>query len=124
MPGPDTPSSTTSSFLPIPAPLKRLFDATPLVTYEENELPQRSVRVPIRSERQDIHAFFDAHVREGDKRSKKQKEGALHAFFSWASERDGSYPKVASFNPGCLRWQVWRITEYVYIIYKPWIRAD
>ncbi len=101
-----TKSPTTSSFLSIPAPLKRLFDATPLITYEENELPQRSVRAPSRSDRQDILAFFDAHVGKGDKKSRKQEDGALHALFSWASVKDGSSPMVASFNPGCLRWQV------------------
>lgn len=96
--------SSLSSLLSIPAPLKRLFDATPLIVYAENDLPQRSVRPPSRSARQDIHAFFDAHVR--GKTGQKQKEGALHTFFSWACASDGSNPKVASFNPGCLRWQV------------------
>jgi hypothetical protein len=105
-PAPAPAPTWPSSFLSIPGPLKRLFDATPLVTYEENDLPQRSVRPPRRSTRQDIHAFFDAHVREKKESGRKQKEGALHTFFSWASEDDGSNPKVASFNPSCLRWQV------------------
>lgn len=105
-----------SSYLSIPAPLKRLFDATPLVVYEDNDLPQRSVRLPDRSARQDIHAFFSAHTQENRKRT--QKEGALHTFFSWAGEVDGSNPKIASFNPGCLRWQtylVFRAIEF-YIV--------
>ena len=110
---PSAASSSSSSFLSIPGPLKRLFDATPLITYEENELPQRSVRPPSRSARQDIHAFFDAHVREKKENGvgrRQQKEGALHTFFSWASEGDGENPKIASFNPGCLRWQVSGLT--------------
>jgi hypothetical protein len=35
----------------------------------------------------------------------KQGGEALHAFFSWAAEGETS-PMVASFHPGCLRWQV------------------
>ncbi|KIW03779.1 uncharacterized protein PV09_05082 [Verruconis gallopava] len=111
MPGFGPSTSSSSSFLTIPAPLKRLFDSTPLIAYEENELPQRSVRPPTRTERQDIHAFFDAHVRAEDKRRGKQKEDALHSLFSWACRSDGANPKVASFNPSCLRWQTYLIFQ-------------
>lgn len=70
--------------------------------------------MPGRAVRNDIHAFYDAHERgknlgnggpsgEGN----GQKEDALHAFFSWTDDEEGG-PMVASFNPGCLRWQVRR----------------
>lgn len=96
--------SQSRSFLSIPPALKRLFDQFPLVTYAANELPSRSVSVPLKKDRADIHAFYDAH----DTRRKSSvgvKDDALHAFFSWAGEGDVS-PNVASFNPQCLRWQV------------------
>lgn len=35
----------------------------------------------------------------------EEKEEALHAFFSWTDDGEGDWG-VASFNPGCLRWQV------------------
>ncbi|KAL6715512.1 hypothetical protein ACLMJK_006473 [Lecanora helva] len=60
-----------------PAPIKRLFDRFPLVTYPSNELPHRIPRYP------------DKHV--------------LYAFFT----EDGARNDAASFNPGCLKWQAY-----------------
>lgn len=86
--------------------MKRLFDNFPLVTYTENDLPARSVTVPGRGARSDIHAFYDAHERKSSIGEHKGQNGdALHSFFSWTGEGEES-PMVASFNPGCLRWQV------------------
>jgi hypothetical protein len=109
-PKPSTTSSSSRSLLTIPAPLKRLFDKFPLVVYPPNALPSRSITVPTRAARADIHAFYDAHVTRRKNSlvgagQQKQKDDALHAFFSWAGEGDES-PNVASFHPGCLRWQV------------------
>jgi metaxin len=98
-----TSPSPTASW-GIPAPLKRLFDTFPLVTYTENDLPTRSVTVPGRGARSDIHAFYDAH--EGKKSSIGGQGDALHAFFSWTEAEGETGPMVASFNPGCLKWQV------------------
>ncbi|KAF2432434.1 hypothetical protein EJ08DRAFT_677645 [Tothia fuscella] len=107
----------TRSILSIPPSLKRLFDEFPLVTYAANELPARSVSVPNKRDRADIHAFYDAHLSrrrssEGGGRGggKGQRDDALHAFFSWAGEGDVS-PNVASFNPGCLRWQAYLVSQ-------------
>lgn len=86
-------TSTTNTQRPshswtIPAPIKRLFDKFPLITYAENELPVRALRVLER------------------RKSSDNGEG-LHAFFSWTDEEEGGEGEgVASFNPGCLRWQV------------------
>ncbi|KAK3691746.1 hypothetical protein LTR37_018474 [Vermiconidia calcicola] len=63
------------SLFSIPAPLKRVFDQFPLVTYAENELPLRT-----RQSR-------DANV--------------LHLF---TTDEDAEYCRP-SFNPACLKWQ-------------------
>lgn len=65
------------SLFDIPAPLKRIFDRFPLVTYDEN---QRPLRAPQDSAEQVLHVFTTA-------------EDAKHG--------------RPSFNPGCLKWQVW-----------------
>ena len=104
---PSSPSTRqTRSILAMPSPLKRVFDRVPLITYPEDGLPSRSVSVPRKAERADIHAFYDAHVREKSAAGKGEREEALHAFFSWADSSEDRSPKVASFNPGCLKWQV------------------
>ncbi|KAL2289839.1 hypothetical protein FJTKL_01142 [Diaporthe vaccinii] len=71
-------SSTGSSrswVPPVPAPLQRLFDAVPLVTYGPNQLPYRS---PGPSDLPTLHVFITDHDAE---------RGA------------------PSFNPSCLKWQ-------------------
>lgn len=60
----------------MPAPLQRLFDAVPLVTYGPNQLPYRS---PGPSDLPTLHVFITDHDAE---------RGA------------------PSFNPSCLKWQV------------------
>lgn len=61
---------------PIPGPLQRLFDATPLVTYPPNELPYRS---PAPNDLPTLHVFIT-------------EAGAARG--------------LPSFNPSCLKWQV------------------
>ena len=72
-------SSTTKArswVPPVPAPLQRLFDAVPLVTYGPNQLPCRS---PGPSDLPTLHVFITEH------------DAARGA---------------PSFNPSCLKWQV------------------
>jgi len=102
------PTRPTRHIWSIPPPLKRLFDHFPLVTYPPNDLPSRSVTIPHRAGRADIHAFYDAHTTK--RSSAGQKEEALHALFSWASMGDES-PTIASFNPKCLKWQAYLIFQ-------------
>jgi len=64
-------------FFHIPAPLKRVFDQYPRVTYEENERPLRAPR--------------------------ETREHVLHVFTTAQDAKNGR----PSFNPGCLKWQVW-----------------
>lgn len=61
---------------PIPRPLQRLFDATPLVTYPPNELPYRS---PAPNDLPTLHVFIT---------------------------EAGAARDLPSFNPSCLKWQV------------------
>ncbi|KAL1849435.1 hypothetical protein Daus18300_013259 [Diaporthe australafricana] len=69
-------SSGGSSWVPpVPAPLQRLFDAVPLVTYGPNQLPCRS---PGSSDLPTLHVFI--------------------------SEQDAAR-SAPSFNPSCLKWQ-------------------
>jgi len=70
-----------SSIFRIPTPLKRIFDKFPLVQYNENELPLRA--------------------------PKDKSQHVLHVF---STERDAREGKP-SFNPGCLKWQVWTTVE-------------
>jgi hypothetical protein len=99
MPKDDTPSRATmtqtaggppaaswtqqqqSSIFRIPAPLKRIFDKFPLVQYGENELPLRA--------------------------PKDKSQHVLHVFTTDKDAREGN----PSFNPGCLKWQVWTMVE-------------
>lgn len=74
-------ASPRRSWVPhIPAPLQRLFDAVPLVTYPPNELPYRS---PPATDLPTLHVFI--------------------------SEQDAARG-LPSFNPSCLKWQVSRST--------------
>lgn len=63
-----------------PQPIKRLFNKFPLVVYSSNEPPQRT--------------------------AKQRDRHALYIFTS----QDGASNGAASFNPGCLKWQV-RLTS-------------
>ena len=64
------------SWLKIPAPIKRIFDKFPIVTYEHNELPQG--------------------------RSKSREEHVLYTFTTAEAAKAGK----PSYNPTCLKWQV------------------
>ncbi|KAI0179218.1 hypothetical protein GGR52DRAFT_535350 [Hypoxylon sp. FL1284] len=73
-----TPNSrppSTSGWLPIPAPLARLFKRFPLLTYPPNELPARSP--PARY---------------------------IPTLYVFISDQDALYD-LPSFNPSCLKWQ-------------------
>lgn len=63
-------------FFSVPAPVKRVFDRFPLITYPENDLP--------------YHAWS---TRRGNQ---------LFVFSDVAGARRGA----PSFNPQCLKWQV------------------
>ena len=68
-----------------PPLIKRLFDTFPLVTYPSNELPQRT--------------------------AKNRDKHALHVF----ATEDTAHRGAPSFNPGCLKWQVWFVTSNILI---------
>ncbi|KZF23605.1 hypothetical protein L228DRAFT_246412 [Xylona heveae TC161] len=86
-----------SSFFTIPAPLRRLFDRFPLVTYPENELPSRSPRAVLRSRiKNGIKGERDTFAADG-------KQNVLYVF---TTEEEARLRK-ASFNPGCLKWQAY-----------------
>ncbi|KAF4217467.1 hypothetical protein CNMCM8980_006052 [Aspergillus fumigatiaffinis] len=73
----DTPSSRVRDFFSVPAPIKRIFDRFPLVTYPSNGLPHHS-----------------GIARRGNR---------LFVFTDPASARRGR----PSFNPQCLKWQAY-----------------
>jgi hypothetical protein len=60
----------------IPAPVKRLFDKVPVLTYPPNELPQRTPR-----------------------------PNKLPSLYVFIGDEDAAAGRP-SFNPGCLKWQV------------------
>lgn len=66
----------------VPKPVKKLFDAVPLVTYPSNELPERS---PEKTELCSLYVFCTADDAERGR---------------------------PSYNPGCLKWQVCREIEW------------
>ncbi|KAL1953438.1 hypothetical protein VTO42DRAFT_2816 [Malbranchea cinnamomea] len=74
---PQAAQSTSSWFPALPAPVKRVFDSFPLVTYPPNALPSRS------------HRQSGEHV--------------LYVFTDARGARRG----VPSFNPQCLKWQAY-----------------
>ncbi|KAJ5204555.1 uncharacterized protein N7498_005434 [Penicillium cinerascens] len=80
-PQPESTSSASTSavhsFFTVPAPIKRLFDRFPLITYSPNDLPQRC---PSRRYENQLYVFSDAK-----------------------SARHGR----PSFNPQCLKWQAY-----------------
>ncbi|KAK4998127.1 phosphatidylserine decarboxylase [Elasticomyces elasticus] len=65
------------SLFEIPAPVKRVFNKFPLVTYPSNELPLRAPR--------------------------KRQQHVLHVFATPA----GALRGLPSFNPSCLKWQTY-----------------
>ncbi|KAI9705145.1 MAG: hypothetical protein M1836_006928 [Candelina mexicana] len=83
LPNQSPPASSRSSTLrakdifKIPAPVRRLFDQFPFVTYPSNDLPRRS---PVRRD-----------------------TPSLYIFTTSTGARDGA----PSFNPSCLKWQAY-----------------
>ncbi|KAF4308299.1 hypothetical protein GTA08_BOTSDO03800 [Botryosphaeria dothidea] len=78
-PQPQKPAkrSALSSITTVPAPVKRLFDKFPLVTYAANELPHRAPR--------------------------ERQRPQLYIF----TTEDGAQRGEPSFNPSCLKWQAY-----------------
>lgn len=73
------PKSAPSRFqdiFAIPAPVKKLFDRVPLVTYAPNPLPERS-----------------------------PKPSKIPSLYIFSTDRDAAAGRP-SFNPSCLKWQV------------------
>lgn len=70
---------TSISIFSIPAPIKRVFNQFPLITYAENELP---LRAPT---------------------PKSREEHVLHVFTTARDAQDGR----PSYNPNCLKWQTY-----------------
>ena len=80
---PDNVVTRTRDMFSVPAPIKRIFDRFPLITYAPNDLPQRPGANP-----------------QGNR---------LFVFTDTAGARRGR----PSFNPQCLKWQVgpsWMVT--------------
>ncbi|KAF2202782.1 hypothetical protein GQ43DRAFT_391394 [Delitschia confertaspora ATCC 74209] len=78
----ETPQGNNSSPAPrgiftVPAPIKRLFDTFPLLTYPANALPLRAPQ----------------HYNQ-------------HALYIFATQ-DGAVSGAPSYNPGCLKWQTY-----------------
>ncbi|KAF7125559.1 hypothetical protein CNMCM5793_001819 [Aspergillus hiratsukae] len=73
----DTTTSRARDFFSVPAPIKRIFDQFPLVTYPSNDLPHHS--------------------------GTGQRGNRLFVFTDPASARRGR----PSFNPQCLKWQAY-----------------
>ena len=70
--------SASRSIFDVPAPIKQLFDRFPLVTYPINHLPQRAPQ--------------------------HRNAPVLHIFTS----TQGASIGAPSYNPACLKWQVWQ----------------
>jgi hypothetical protein len=66
------------SIFDVPAPIKQLFDRFPLVTYPINHLPQRAPQ--------------------------HRNAPILHIF----TTTEGASIGAPSYNPACLKWQVWK----------------
>jgi metaxin len=81
MPADDPLPPTTAgwSIFSVPRPIKRVFDAFPLHVYPPNARPAQRQRGP--------------------------RRGGGHALFLWTTPEDAE-ARRASFNPGCLKWQV------------------
>ncbi|KAK4507889.1 hypothetical protein PRZ48_001624 [Zasmidium cellare] len=74
---PSKTATNARSIFALPAPLRRIFDKFPLITYDANELPERAPKTR------------DEHV--------------LHVF---TTEEEATRGRP-SFNPGCLKWQTY-----------------
>lgn len=111
------PSTTTSSSIlqiPIPGPLKKLFDRFPLITYSPNELPlgapldrQRHYRYRQRQRQHQQQQQQLSLNRQKDRDSETEdgRELQEHTLYVFTSE-DEAELGLPSFNPGCLKWQV------------------
>jgi len=73
---PETTRQTARNLFSVPAPVKRIFNKFPLITYPANELPLRAQR--------------------------SRRQNALYVFTTDGGAAVGS----PSFNPSCLKWQV------------------
>lgn len=73
-----SPSPPPRQLFSVPAPIKRIFDRFPVIAYPPNDLPGSSSHGD--PDRNRLYVFIDA---AGAKRG------------------------APSFNPQCLRWQVW-----------------
>ncbi|ORY19500.1 hypothetical protein BCR34DRAFT_552242 [Clohesyomyces aquaticus] len=76
-PGPVQRPRTSGGIFAVPAPIKRLFDQFPLVTYPANDLP---LRAPQNRDRHVLYIFATA---------------------------DGAESGAPSYNPACLKWQTY-----------------
>ena len=110
-----SPTSTSILPIPIPRPLKRLFDRYPLVTYAPNELP---VRAPLDRRRWYRHRGrqYESGGKAGWREDgqgmelrleyeQEQEQEQEHKLYMFTSE-EGAKQGWPSFNPGCLKWQV------------------
>lgn len=70
------------SIFDVPTPIKQLFDKFPLITYPMNDPPQRAPR--------------------------EHNTPILHIF----TTKDGAAKGAPSYNPACLKWQVWTNVEF------------
>lgn len=78
---PSTWASATKYFtIPIPGPVKRLFDQVPIITYPSNELPKNQI-------------------------AESKKSENLPNLYIFSTE-EGAAAGRPSYNPGCLKWQV------------------
>ncbi|KAK5949828.1 hypothetical protein OHC33_009217 [Knufia fluminis] len=78
-----TQSKQSSSWFSLPAPIRAIFDTFPLITYDENELPQRV--------------------------SKSRSQNTLHIF----TLRGGDDSRNLSPNPACLKWQAYLLAKRI-----------
>lgn len=78
-----TQSIQSSSWFSLPAPIRAIFDAFPLVTYSENELPQRVPR--------------------------SRSQNTLHVFTLPALDGAANL----SPNPACLKWQAYLLAKRI-----------
>ncbi|KAK5095402.1 hypothetical protein LTR70_003566 [Exophiala xenobiotica] len=78
-----TQSKQPPSWFSLPAPIRAIFDTFPLITYDENELPQRV--------------------------SRSRSQNTLHMF----ALADASDDVNLSPNPACLKWQAYLLAKRI-----------